>query len=172
MNNTPLRLEGPRLGRGERRCRRARRQGAQGSGGGYNGPVASLAPPCRAGTASLREAPTGGTVDAKPELGAARRADARADRRDVERGAWGARPEPPSLYSITKGSRDHTAARYRGVLLPALAAMDPPPKARVVEFGAGVHGYMKPEPNLPKGIGPAVAKLWNEAITQGYYVTG
>jgi hypothetical protein len=55
------------------------------------------------------------------------------------------------------------------VLLPALAAMSPPPKVRLVLFGAGVHGYMKPEPDLPRGIGPAVANLWHTAITEGYY---
>jgi hypothetical protein len=72
---------------------------------------------------------------------------------------------------VTLGSRDHTPERYRGVLLPALAAMAPAPKARLVVFGAGVHGYMRPEPDLPSGIGPAIAMLWNDAITQGYYLT-
>jgi hypothetical protein len=81
------------------------------------------------------------------------------------------KPVPPLLYSVTLGSRDHTPERYRGVLLPALAAMTPAPKARLVVFGAGVHGYMRPEPDLPSGIGPAIAKLWNDAITHGYYLT-
>lgn len=43
-------------------------------------------------------------------------------------------------------------------------------RVRLVRFQAGVHGYVKPEPNLPRGIGPAVAQLWHQAITQGYYV--
>ncbi|HYY89165.1 MAG TPA: hypothetical protein VFA49_10245 [Chloroflexota bacterium] len=78
---------------------------------------------------------------------------------------------PPLLYGLTPGSRDHTEERYRDVLLPTLAEMQPPPKARLVVFGAGVHGYMRPEPDLPKGIGPAVARLWHSAITEGYYVS-
>jgi hypothetical protein len=83
----------------------------------------------------------------------------------------GVRPVPPLLYGVTLGSRDHTPERYRGVLLPSLAAMQPAPKARLVVFGAGVHGYMKPELDLPRGIGPAIANLWNDAIVQGYYLT-
>ena len=82
-----------------------------------------------------------------------------------------ARPVPPLLYGLTRGSRDHTPERYQGVLLPTLAAMQPAPKARLVLFGAGVHGYMRAEPDLPKGIGPAIAKLWQDAITEGYYST-
>jgi hypothetical protein len=81
----------------------------------------------------------------------------------------GVKPVPSLLYGITAGSRDHTAERYHGILLPELAKIDPPPKARVVQFLAGVHGYMKPEPGLPSGIGPAVASLWQEAIDHGYY---
>src|SRR5919198_4651371 len=82
-----------------------------------------------------------------------------------------AKPVPPLLYGLTQGSRDHTPERYRGVLLPTLAAMQPPPKARLVLFGAGVHGYMRPEPDLPSGIGPAIAKLWHDANTEGDYST-
>ncbi|MCC6177318.1 MAG: hypothetical protein IT305_18620 [Chloroflexi bacterium] len=82
----------------------------------------------------------------------------------------GVKPVPPLLYSITRGSRDHTAARYLGTVLPEAAAMQPAPKARLVQFGAGVHGYMKPEEGLPRGIGPAVASLWHDAIVNGYYV--
>jgi hypothetical protein len=29
---------------------------------------------------------------------------------------------------------------------------------------------MRPEPDLPSGIGPAIAKLWSTAIQQGYYL--
>ncbi|MFI5267652.1 MAG: hypothetical protein ACHQ7M_09785 [Chloroflexota bacterium] len=82
----------------------------------------------------------------------------------------GAKPVPPLLYGLAKGSRDHTPERYRDILLPALAAMEPAPKARLVQFGSGVHGYMKPEEGLPKGIGPAIAQLWQQAIDEGYYV--
>jgi hypothetical protein len=82
----------------------------------------------------------------------------------------GVKPVPPLLYGITKGSRDHTQHRYENILLPMLAPMNPAPKARVVPFQAGVHGYMKPEADLPSGIGPAIAKFWGDAITGGYYL--
>jgi hypothetical protein len=82
----------------------------------------------------------------------------------------GVKPLPPLLYGIAKGSRDHTPERYRDVVLPALAAIDPPPKARLVVFQAGVHGYEKAEDNLPRGLLPAIVKLWDDAIKGGYYV--
>ncbi len=81
----------------------------------------------------------------------------------------GVRPVPPLLYGIARGSRDHTEERYRRVLLPALAALDPPPRARLVVFEAGVHGYEKPEDGLPRGILPAVTQTWHDAITGGYF---
>ena len=81
-----------------------------------------------------------------------------------------ARPLPPLLYGITAGSRDHTRERYEDVLLPALAALDRPPLARVVRFDGGVHGYAEPEPGLPLGLLPAVCALWDEAIGSGYYL--
>jgi hypothetical protein len=48
--------------------------------------------------------------------------------------------------------------------------MDPAPKVRVMRFGTGVHNYEKPEEGLPRGTLPAVAELWNRAITGGYYL--
>jgi hypothetical protein len=83
----------------------------------------------------------------------------------------GVRPVPPLLYGVTRGSRDHTEERYRDILLTTLAELNPAPKARLVVWGAGVHGYMKAEEGLPKGIGPAIAKLWNDAIMGGYYLS-
>lgn len=82
----------------------------------------------------------------------------------------GDRPVPPLLYGINRGSRDHTETRYRTILLPALAAMSPAPRARIMVFGAGVHSYEKPEEELPRGTLPAVAEIWNQAITGGYYL--
>ena len=82
----------------------------------------------------------------------------------------GAKPLPPLLYGIAKGSRDHTLSRYQNVVLPALAELRPAPRARVVLFQSGVHGYEKPEPDLPRGILPSAMTLWEEAIQQGYYL--
>ena len=79
------------------------------------------------------------------------------------------KPLPPLLYGIAKGSRDHKVDSYKAVLLPPLAALDRPPKVRLVLFHAGVHGYIKPEEGLPKGIAPAMCQMWHDAITGGYY---
>jgi hypothetical protein len=82
----------------------------------------------------------------------------------------GVRPVPPILYNIAKDSRDHSADAYQQVILPMLGAMKPAPKVRVVEYGAGVHGYTKAEKDLPMGIAPAITKTWYDAIMGGYFV--
>jgi hypothetical protein len=81
----------------------------------------------------------------------------------------GVKPVPPLLYIITQGSVDHTLERYQNVLLPGLARVNPPPKARVTLLEAGIHGYEKPEDGLPRGVFPAGARLWEEALQNGYY---
>ena len=82
----------------------------------------------------------------------------------------GVKPVPPVIFGIALASGDHTPERYKAVTLPMYAAMDPPPKVRLVEFKAGTHGYSNPEPDLPMGVMPAVAKLWYDAIMNGYYL--
>jgi hypothetical protein len=79
-------------------------------------------------------------------------------------------PLPPLLYAITNNSRDHTREMYEGTLMPMLAAMNPPPKVHLTRFQAGVHSYLRPEENLPKGVGPAMGQLWLDAITRGFYL--
>jgi hypothetical protein len=81
-----------------------------------------------------------------------------------------ARPLPPLLYAVAKGSRDHTVERYREVVLPTYAALDPAPRTSLTVFQAGVHGYEKPEEDLPAGVLPAVATLWDTAIANGFYL--
>ncbi|MBB5788832.1 hypothetical protein [Jiangella mangrovi] len=81
-----------------------------------------------------------------------------------------ARPVPPLLYSIMANSRDHTFQRYDEILLPALARLDPAPKANIVRFDIGVHQYQAPLGDLPYGTAPAVADLWADAIDGGYYL--
>ena len=82
----------------------------------------------------------------------------------------GIKPVPPILYNIAKDSRDHSPEVYQEVILPMCAAMNPAPKVRVVQYGAGVHSYMKREKDLPLGIGPAVIKVWHDAIMGRYFL--
>lgn len=81
-----------------------------------------------------------------------------------------AKPVTPLLFGITAYSRDHTAEKYRDVVVPAYRAMDPAPKIRVVQFGAGIHSYWAPEDGLPMGTLPAVIQLWDRAISGGYFL--
>jgi hypothetical protein len=82
----------------------------------------------------------------------------------------GVKPVPPALLGIAKVSTDHTLEKYQKIVLPAFAAMQPPPKVNVVQFEAGTHAYSAPEPGLPKGVAPAVVQLWFDAIMGGYYL--
>jgi hypothetical protein len=81
----------------------------------------------------------------------------------------GTKPVPPVLYVISKDSRDHSPDVYREVILPMFADIEPAPKVRVTQFGAGVHTYNKAEDGLPLGIAPAVASFYHDAITRGYF---
>jgi hypothetical protein len=82
-----------------------------------------------------------------------------------------ARPVPPLLLGITKGSRDHTADRYRQVVLPALAAIRPPPRVALVQYDGGVHAYDEASSDLPLGALPAIARTWDDAIQNGFFVS-
>ena len=84
----------------------------------------------------------------------------------------GVRPVPPLLFGITAYSRDHTAEKYRDIVLPAYRAMSPAPRVGAVRFGAGIHSYWAPEPDLPMGTLPAVIRLWHDAISGGYFLPG
>jgi hypothetical protein len=44
-----------------------------------------------------------------------------------------------------------------------------PPKVALTQFGAGMHVYTKPEQDLPAGIAPAAAKLYHDAIVEGFF---
>ncbi len=81
----------------------------------------------------------------------------------------GVKPVPPIIYFSAKGDRDFSAKAYAETALAMYAAMKSPPKVRLVLVGAGVHDYNQPEEDLPKGIAPAVAKYWYDAIMAGYF---
>jgi hypothetical protein len=82
----------------------------------------------------------------------------------------GVKPVPPFL-SI-HGINDDTVTLARcEKSLPLFAALEPAPKVRCVSVGAGVHTWSQTEPpELPLGIAPAVAKLWYDAIVNGFYL--
>ena len=82
----------------------------------------------------------------------------------------GIKPVPPLLFGITAYSRDHTADKYRDIVIPAYRAMDPAPKVRVVQLGTGIHSYWAPEDGLPMGTLPAIVQLWDRAISGGYFL--
>ncbi|MGH6738901.1 MAG: hypothetical protein ACREDY_07685, partial [Bradyrhizobium sp.] len=70
----------------------------------------------------------------------------------------GTKPVPPILHGINAFSRDHTPANYR-VIAQKFAALDRPPKFRVVELGTGTHSYWRSEDGLPLGVCPVVVKV-------------
>lgn len=80
----------------------------------------------------------------------------------------GVKPVPPILHGINRFSRDHTPKNYR-VIASKFAALDHPPKFRVIEFGTGAHSYWRTEEGLPLGVCPVVVKIWHEAILNGYF---
>lgn len=81
----------------------------------------------------------------------------------------GVKPVPPTLFLITKDSRDHSPEVYREVIIPKFKAIKPAPKIGLTRLGAGVHSYATPEAGLPLGVAPVVAKFYHDAITQGFY---
>lgn len=84
------------------------------------------------------------------------------------------KPVPPNLFMISAHSRDHSKEVYEQVIIPLYKKMNPSPKTALVQFDAGKHGYMSGEESegLDLGIGPAVFKVWDDAIRGGWFVTG
>ena len=80
-----------------------------------------------------------------------------------------AKPVPPFLFGITKSSRDHSLEVYEQVILPMFEKISPTPKFALTRFLAGTHMIMHPEPDLPMGVAPAIAKQWQDAILAGWF---
>jgi hypothetical protein len=75
----------------------------------------------------------------------------------------------PNFLSI-HGLHDDTVTLQRCQrALPLFAKLDPPPKIRAVSLGAGVHSWGWTDDKLPQGIVPSVAKLWHDAIVNGFF---
>ncbi|MFM1817068.1 MAG: hypothetical protein RLZ98_3763 [Pseudomonadota bacterium] len=83
----------------------------------------------------------------------------------------GAKPVPPILYVNSKHSRDNSLEAFEGIVLPMLAELRPAPRARVVMLDAGTHIYYEGNDRLPLGLAPIAAKIFHDAIQNGYYVT-
>ena len=76
----------------------------------------------------------------------------------------------PNFLSI-HGINDDTVTLLRCERsLPLFAKFDPAPKVRPVSLGAGVHSWSWTDDKLPQGIVPTVAKLWHDAIMQGFFI--
>ncbi|MFT5539984.1 MAG: hypothetical protein ACI82H_001510 [Alphaproteobacteria bacterium] len=84
----------------------------------------------------------------------------------------GAVPVPPILYVNSRLSRDNSEEAFRAVVLPMLAKLKPAPRTHLVMVDAASHIYMEADgPKLPLGMAPVAAKLFDDAIKGGYFVT-
>jgi hypothetical protein len=81
----------------------------------------------------------------------------------------GVKPVPPLLYQIAAGSVDHKIENYRGVLFVSLAKLDPAPRVHGLVLEAGLHANETPEEGLPQGVFPVAARIWEDAVNNGYY---
>jgi hypothetical protein len=82
----------------------------------------------------------------------------------------GVKPIPPLLHGICEYSRDHRPDKYE-MMRSEYAKLDPAPKFEYVQLGTGIHSYWRAEEGLPLGVVPAVVKIWDEAIMNGWYAT-
>ena len=78
------------------------------------------------------------------------------------------KPVPPflSIHGINDGTV--TLERCQRSL-PLFEVLKPPPKVRAVSLGAGIHSWSWTDEKLPRGVAPPVAKLWHDAIMNGFF---
>lgn len=75
----------------------------------------------------------------------------------------------PNFFSI-HGINDDTVTLQRCERsLPLFAKLKPAPKVRSVSLGAGIHSWGWTDDELPQGIVTPVAKLWHDAIMNGFF---
>jgi pimeloyl-ACP methyl ester carboxylesterase len=86
-----------------------------------------------------------------------------------ERSGAGVKPVPPFLSIHGRDDDTVTLQRCRRSL-PLFEKLNPPPKVRAVSLGAGVHTWSWTDEKLPQGIVPPVAKLWHDAIMNGFFL--
>ena len=76
----------------------------------------------------------------------------------------------PNFLSIHGANDDTVTLKRCERSLPLFAKLDPPPKVHPVSLGAGIHSWGWSDDKLPQGIVPPVAKLWFDAIMNGFFV--
>jgi hypothetical protein len=77
----------------------------------------------------------------------------------------------PNFLSIHGVNDDTVTLKRCERSLPLFAEFKPAPKVRSVSLGAGVHSWGWTDEKLPQGIVPPVAKLWHDAIMNGFFTT-
>jgi hypothetical protein len=75
----------------------------------------------------------------------------------------------PNFLSIHGADDDTVTLKRCERSLPLFARLNPAPKVRPVSLGAGVHSWGWTDDKLPLGIVPPVAKLWHDAIMNGFF---
>jgi hypothetical protein len=75
----------------------------------------------------------------------------------------------PNFLSIHGLNDDTVTLKRCEKSLPLFAELKPPPKVRSISLGAGIHSWSWTDDKLPQGIVPPVAKLWHEAIMNGFF---
>lgn len=76
----------------------------------------------------------------------------------------------PNFLSIHGINDDTVTLKRCERSLPLFAKLNPAPKVRPVSLGAGVHLWGWTDDKLPQGIVPPVAKLWHDAIMNGFFI--
>jgi len=75
----------------------------------------------------------------------------------------------PNFLSIHGINDDTVTLKRCERSLPLFARLNPAPKVKSISLGAGVHSWGWTDEHLPQGIVPPVAKLWHDAIMNGFF---
>ena len=75
----------------------------------------------------------------------------------------------PNFLSIHGIDDDTVTLKRCERSLPLFAKLDPAPKVRSISLGAGIHSWSWTDEDLPMGVVPSVAKLWHDAIMNGFF---
>ncbi|HEX2932506.1 MAG TPA: hypothetical protein VHV54_22450, partial [Candidatus Binatia bacterium] len=75
----------------------------------------------------------------------------------------------PNFLSIHGINDDTVTLKRCEKSLPLFAKLDPAPRVQSISLGAGVHSWGWSDDKLPQGIVTPVAKLWHDAIMNGFF---